>query len=530
MTFHLADPRTPAAGNRPRAGQATVVTGDSGGRIGHAPATSRRDPDWYTLHGVTSRWSAVLLSLFLSALWFGTLGCTKDNPAFCCSTLESCATAGVNALDSCDSGGNRPFCDDVGQFGPAHTCIPDPTAPACETTDDCTTPERPVCDTGDTGTCIGCNDTSDCTRFSGRNMCHPTSGACVECTSPAHCTSPTEPVCGADGLCRGCNADAECASAVCDELVGACVAEDDIIYLDRDGNGTLCTRTMPCAAFTVAIPLISATRRFMVVAPDDYQEDVVLDSKNVTIVGPGASLHPMTVGPAALLVLNASTVQIEGLRLYNGAGGTSGDGIRCAAPVSGNPAITLLGVTIDGNTGFGIDAANCAVTIKRSTIAANTGGGISVSDSSFDITNTFVLGNGANTAVGGVRLMNNATSSIFEFNTVADNVAGSGVAKSLICAAVGTQRIANNIFSSGDMTQVSQTNCDLEFNLSNMGLGGSGNITAQPTYVGGTDYHLAPTSEGVDDADPGATLTIDFDGHPRPQGAGRDMGADEVMP
>ncbi len=478
---------------------------------------------------VTSRWSAVLC-LLLSALSFASTACTKENPAFCCSTLESCGAAGVSSLRSCDAAGNRPFCDDTGDFGPAHTCIPDPTAPACDGADDCVAPERPVCDTADTGTCVGCDDANDCTRFGGRNMCHPTSGACVECTSPAHCTAATAPVCGVDGACRGCDADAECGSGVCDESTGACVAEDDIIYVDRNGAGTLCTRTMPCAALTVATPLLGGARRFIVVAAGEYTESVTLDGKVATIIGPGASLRPNAFDLPAVLVLNASTVQIEGMRLYSAGGNANGDGIRCAAPVSGNPSITLLGVRIDSNVGFGVDASDCAVTIRRSTISGNTGGGVSISDGSFDITNTFITGNGANTAVGGARLMNNATSSVFEFNTVAENVAGSGVAKSLICAAVGTQRIANNIFFSGDQTQVSQTNCNLEFNLSNMGLGGSGNVTASPTFVGGGDFHLMPGSEGIDAADPNATLSIDFDGHTRPQGARRDMGADEVVP
>lgn len=483
---------------------------------------------------MTSRWSAVLPPL-LSALWFGVVlslaSCTKENPAFCCSTIESCATAGVSSLASCDSGGNRPFCDDTGQFGPAHTCVPDPSAPACEGTDDCTTPERPVCDTGDTGTCIGCDDAADCTRFPGRTLCHPTSGACVECTSPADCTAATAPVCGVDGACRGCAADDECTSGVCDEGGGTCIAEDDIIYVDRTGSGTSCTRTMPCPLFASAVPLLGGTRRFIVVAPGDYTENVALDSKTATIIGPGAELHPMDFGVPALLVLNASAVRVEGMRLYQAAGGSMGDGVRCAAPVSGNPTLTLVGVRIDSNTGFGVDATDCAVTIVRSTISGNTGGGLDISSGSFDITNTFITGNGANTTVGGIRVMDNATTSVFAFNTVADNVAGTGVAKSLICSALGMQRIENNIFSSGDPDQVSQNNCDLEYNLSNEGnLGGSTNVTATPMFVGGGNFHLLPASEGIDDADPNATLGIDFDGNTRPQGARRDIGADEVTP
>lgn len=53
-----------------------------------------------------------------------------------------------------------------------------------------------------------------------------------------------------------------------------------------------------------------------------------------------------------------------------------------------------------------------------------------------------------------------------------------------------------------------------------------------PTFVGAGagDYHLAAGSLGVDDANPAATLADDFDGDVRPQGGGRDLGADEVTP
>ena len=42
------------------------------------------------------------------------------------------------------------------------------------------------------------------------------------------------------------------------------------------------------------------------------------------------------------------------------------------------------------------------------------------------------------------------------------------------------------------------------------------------------DFHLQPTSPLRDAADPAATLATDVDGEIRPQGPGRDLGADEI--
>lgn len=461
-------------------------------------------------------------------------GCTKDTPGFCCSSVASCAGTGADGVVMCDPGSTRPFCDDTGTAGPgpAHTCIPDPSAPACTSSLECLESSRPVCDVDDTATCIGCASANDCTRFGERGLCDPDSRACVQCVVALDCAAPTEPICGDDGLCRGCTGDSECTSGICDEGSGACALETDIIYVDAaTGAGTACTRTAPCLRVTEGVAAITATRRYMLVAAGNYQESVVIDGKTVTILGAGASLQAAGLNQAALVVLNASTVRLEGLRLHDNGGGTSADGVRCAAPTAGTPSLTMVDVRIEGNVGYGVDANGCGVTIDDSTIANNPGGGVSIVGGTFTITNTYITENGgAATSVGGVKLDNNDAASVFEFNTVARNIAAGGLSPALICSSVQPQRIANNILWGAGAEQVTVMNCDLEFNLSNEGLSGSGNVNGNPTFVSGTDYHLMATSDGVDDADPDATLGVDADGDLRPQGGRRDIGADEVRP
>ena len=57
-----------------------------------------------------------------------------------------------------------------------------------------------------------------------------------------------------------------------------------------------------------------------------------------------------------------------------------------------------------------------------------------------------------------------------------------------------------------------------------------GNINADPLFVSGSDIHLRAGSPAIDAGTCAGAPTTDFEGDPRPTGAGCDMGADEFVP
>jgi len=61
---------------------------------------------------------------------------------------------------------------------------------------------------------------------------------------------------------------------------------------------------------------------------------------------------------------------------------------------------------------------------------------------------------------------------------------------------------------------------------------GTTNATGDPRFVNPaqTNYHLLADSPAIDAGDPAATVAMDIDADPRPQGDANDVGADEVLP
>jgi hypothetical protein len=190
------------------------------------------------------------------------------------------------------------------------------------------------------------------------------------------------------------------------------------------------------------------------------------------------------------------------------------------------------------NAGGGISSSGGSLTVAQSTISNNAGGGISVTSSEFDITNTFIVGNGSATGdFGGVLLsQTNVGTRRFEFNTVSENVGAAGNSLGVVCLLVSQAvTFSNNIVFGNQVgngrTQVGG-DADCNWTFSDIGdtVAGAGNLNVDPLFVDPAqgNFHLQGGSLARNAADPNATLATDGDGDPRPEGARRDMGADEV--
>jgi hypothetical protein len=379
---------------------------------------------------------------------------------------------------------------------------------------------------------------------------------CVQCVAPdqtSACDGVT-PTCGADHACHACSRHEDCPLSSACLPDGACAAAAQVAYVDPiQGSGTACTVSAPCKKVADAL----GANRPYVKLTGTIDEPVQINNQNVTILAAAGTQLTRTSPGVILKVDGTSTVQIFDLAIANGLGGT---GIGISLPAGNSASLTLRRVSVTGNTGGGLTANGGTLNIVQSTFSGNTGGGIavvggsltlsrstisgpadsgiSVSGAQFDITNTIIAGNGGPaTAVGGVHLDQiNTGTRRFEFNTVTNNNGMDGAAVGVVCTLVGQPvTFADNIVyanqEGGTRTQVGGANCNwTHSDIGPVAVTGTGNISMDPRFVNPaqSNYHLQAGSPAIDKADPASTMDVDIDGDVRPQGSGRDMGADEV--
>lgn len=477
-----------------------------------------------------------------------TAGCTRKNADFCCTTVEACERHGGDGeLVHCPMDSERPYCDNQ-----ARTCIAPPGEP-CGPDGECDDPATPICveglcvECGGAGDCPfsnpvcseadhqcqSCTDESECAEFADRPFCDR--GGCVGCRDGGDCSVDSQPICDeTERSCRACRAGAECASGVCDWMGGACVAEDNVLYVATDGTGSECTREAPCDTIAQALDRAAGPKNWILMAAGDYAETVLVSGESVRIVGEeGATLRPSGTDEAVITATAAANLRISGLTIHDadGNGDGPGDGIYCTNS-GGSPTVVLDRVIIEGNDDQGIDANSCNLTLGRSVVRDNRRGGLSLDSVDFDVTNNFIIGNGSGGIVSAGVLVdkNPPTSGRLEHNTIVANVAQSGSPSGVQCVLVGSLvTFRNNIIfdNLGSDTQVEGANCEHTYSVIGPdAVPGDGNVATAPDFVSDSNFHLDDGSSGIDAAED-SDVVIDVDGDPRPGSGANDIGADE---
>lgn len=513
---------------------------------------------------------ALALALALAALAALAAGCKVDHCESNADCLqgEACnlATNECYATDASvtDAGDASPTDPDAGDAGPADAgdaetpCsgpedCNDSTEPICDTTSstcrECTAdvdcilqypPDNTACNTG-TGECVGCVTTADhcygaepicdnqlCRACIDSSDCQtnvsattpvcidagPDLGACVQCTdSLSHCnTDLANAYCDlTTNECRPCTIHSECdhLGGVCDN--GTCLETTDVIYVDNGvacSDGGNCNAGSPCCTIQGAIGKVTGPRSTILVANGTYEEIRLDNNETAWIIGRGNNV-----------TIQASSSVNEAVYL-TGTASLTLDNITSISAV----LVTSVGVYCDGDF-----SNHPTLTLRRSTVTLNAAGGIVLANCNYVVVNNFIVGNGgAGSNVGGVRITDPQTTTVFWHNTVSSNLIGTANSAGIQCNA--TVDIHSSIITGNTNFQL-DGDCVPNYSLISDTSGdasGMNNTIGTPTFVGAPNYHLQPGSLGIDLADPATTILYDYDLDPRSQGAAPDCGADEA--
>lgn len=346
--------------------------------------------------------------------------------------------------------------------------------------------------------------------------------------------------------CRVCAADVECGdTAICVEHVGQCVGDSNVLFVAPAGvNQGACTRAAPCATIDFTVGLVANNQKTIAIADGTYPQVQIktFNANSLTISGPDRDPAGVALSGGFIVEAGSKNVLLEGATASNATGraidnrGTlTLSGVRVTGAVAGlvssnNFTLDIWDSAIVGNMNIGIDITQTRLELLRTTVMDNSGGGISVSNAATTIESSVIAQNGGLFApFGGVRYQNlGGKPQAFRFNTVASNVSSLN-ASAVACPT--TLALESSIFSgdsSGTTPQLSPS-CAPTYSLfSGVAPAGTGNLSGDPAYVAPGDFHIGASSAARGVADPAATTTRDIDNEVRPQGSGRDVGADEV--
>ncbi len=294
----------------------------------------------------------------------------------------------------------------------------------------------------------------------------------------------------------------------------------------------------------------------VIVLPGNYPENINFNGKDITVESsagagstvitaqgkgygvtfasgetPASVLDGFTIqggSPGGILCSNNSEPVIRNCTVSNNAG----YGIR----YQGSSSPTIEGCTIQGNTQGGVSCSGALGTVTHSRISGNSGangGGLSLDQCTTSVINNEIIGNSATTDGGGI--YSSGTTATITNNTVSGNSAGQR-GGGLAAESGSTLNVTNTILWGDGAVQDDEiyedgtSTCTVRYSDVEGVWPGLGNISANPAFAGGGDYHLQDGSPCIDIGDSGAAglPTSDLDEDPRIMGAAVDMGADEA--
>jgi hypothetical protein len=398
-----------------------------------------------------------------------------------------------------------------------------------------------------------CTQDEQCTNST--PVCDITRSMCVPCMQGkvGACGGVT-PVCGVDEACHPCTMDAECASQIC-LPDGSCASPIDVLYVSPTGSPLATCMPDDHCSLPRALALIDGTKSTIRLDPAHYNLlATVTLSSDLHLVGRGAILDRNAPDSGPVLNIAPGThISIDYVTV-TGGDGDGGDGIDCA-----NATLALREVTIQGNAGSAISGSRCQLMVShaqllnnqvygiatsasdlvlvRSLVAGNANVGLHLDVTTYDIENNVIVKNGGPNGLGGVFITGIGGSvgrRVFAFNTVSQNQGPFGNVSGVMCdpsIGVPLAMASNIVVNNAGPSQVTGVACTWTYSDIAPGpVSGTGNLSSDPLFVDPVhnNFHLQLASPVRDAADPAATLAVDIDGDARPQGGGRDMGADEI--
>ncbi len=258
-------------------------------------------------------------------------------------------------------------------------------------------------------------------------------------------------------------------------------------------------------------------------------------------------------------------VTLDGLTITHGRAPV-GAGISAFSVGNGSLSLTLTGTTVTRNKGGGIDAFSLGssaltVTVSNSTVTNNKGGGIaadSLATSALNMTlvNSVLANNKAPKSFGGgidATASDGSTLNLTVTNSTltGNKAAGGGGINAFLSGGSTAQMTVNltntilwgnkaedgkdlDMLASGGTLTVNATHDDIgdvqTFSGTFNDLGD--NISDDPRFVSAKkkNLHLTAGSPAIDAGTCTGAPPTDFEGDPRPSGAGCDIGADEFVP